>query len=178
MKKMKKKRHLSGLTYKYTLLDEISASTVHPISEFDRENRMGRMRHALKNIVSGESPCKIDWEHCAECVNLMETLIRKNSGTWLDCDGKEAQVVDASGLLDDAILAMANAGVRSSKGKGMRLDGPGIVAVTAVMDDYEDLVAQLPARTIIKAHRSTERRTMEIILYGGKKGEDIHIVDL
>jgi hypothetical protein len=57
------------------------------------------------------------------------------------------------------------------------LDGSGIQAVRSVLADYSDLLEVLPARTMIKAHRETERRIHEI-LAGKKKPHDVEVMDL
>ena len=165
---MKKRRtHKPQRQYQYTILDEMTASPTQPVTDKNREYQLGRIRQALKNIESGAAPVPNDWRVCSDAINLMDTLIRHNNGTWMDCDGDPVEIKDASGLLDDAIAGMAMAGKRSTEGKPIRLDGPGIRAVRAVIDDYEGMVEVLPARTIIKAFRITERRIMDLM--SGKK---------
>lgn len=96
---------------------------------------------------------------------------------WHGCDGGPVQITDSSGLLMDAITALAMAGRRNKEGKTLRLDGAGIVAVRAILQDYSDLIEVLPARVMVRCHRLTEKRLHEI-LDGKKKAHDVEIVDL
>jgi hypothetical protein len=67
--------------------------------------------------------------------------------------------VEGAGLLQDAIRGLAVAGQRNKReGKPIRLDGPGIQAVRAVLASYAELLDLLPARTMYRCHRLTEQR--------------------
>lgn len=81
---------------------------------------------------------------------------------WRGCDGNPVEVGDSSGLLLDAITAMGKAGERAFNGQPMRLDGPGLQAVRAVLEDYQAALECLPARTMVRCHRMTEKRIREI----------------
>jgi hypothetical protein len=81
---------------------------------------------------------------------------------------------DSSGLLMDAITAMAHAGRRNTAGGAIRLDGAGIQAVRAVLEDYAALLDVLPARAMIRCHRLTEKRLHEL-LDGKRKPHDVEI---
>jgi hypothetical protein len=133
------------------------------------------MRGGLEAMEKSANPTTDDWRVVSDAVNIMETLV--NNGPWLDCDGDPVDVTDANGLLQDAVTAMAMAGKRHKAGGNIRLDGAGIQAVRAVLEDYTDLLEVLPARTMIKAHRETERRIHEI-LAGKKKPHDVEVMDL
>jgi hypothetical protein len=83
---------------------------------------------------------------------------------------------DASGLLMDAIRGLALAGQRHKReGKPIRLDGPGIQAVRTVLANYGELLDMLPARTMIRCHRLTEKR-IHAILDGRKQPHDVEVV--
>jgi hypothetical protein len=99
----------------------------------------------------------------SDAVNLMETLI-------------EAMKVceDTSGLLMDAITAMAMVGKRNMAGAAIRLDGAGIQAVRAILEDYTALLDVLSARTMIRCHRLTEQRLHDL-LDGKRKPHDVEI---
>jgi hypothetical protein len=96
----------------------------------------------------------------------METLIE----TMQVCE-------DSSGLLMDAITAMAHAGRRNTAGGAIRLDGAGIQAVRAVLEDYAALLDVLPARAMIRCHRLTEKRLHEL-LDGKCKPHDVEVTSL
>jgi hypothetical protein len=99
----------------------------------------------------------------SDAVNLMETLIE----TMKVCE-------DTSGLLMDAITAMAMAGKRNNAGGVIRLDGAGIQAVRAILEDYAALLDVLPARTMIRCHRLTEKRLHDL-LDGKRKPHDVEV---
>jgi hypothetical protein len=60
-------------------------------------------------------------------------------------------------------------------GKPLRLDAAGILAVRAVLEDYASLLDTLPERTIVAAHRITEKR-IRAILAGKTHTHDV-VVD-
>ena len=114
---------------------------------------------------TAEEPTKDDWQVCSDAVNIMESLITMGL------------VSDTSGLLDDAVEALAMAGKRSLEGGRIRLDGKGIFAVRSILEDYAEVIKQLPARSMISAHRKTERRIREINSNRAQK-HDVEIVKL
>jgi len=46
-----------------------------------------------------------------------------------------------------------------------------------VLEDYAELLEQLPARTVIQAHRLTEQRIRETFA-GRKRPQDVEVMDL
>jgi hypothetical protein len=84
---------------------------------------------------------------------------------------------DTSGLLMDAITALAMAGRRNLAGGAIRLDGAGIQAVRAILEDYAALLDVLPARTMIRCHRLTEQRLHEIF-DGKRKPHDVLVTSM
>lgn len=158
MKKRRPKR--------YTLLDELTASPTDPLPSAWRIHQLTKMYDSLHQLEQGESPTPDDWRICSDAVNLVETLVVEMKV----CE-------DANGLLMDAITALAKAGKRSKAGQGLRLDGEGIVAVRSILRDYAELIDVLPARTMVRCHRLTEKRIQEI-LDGKKRQHDVEVCDL
>jgi hypothetical protein len=150
----------------YTLLDELQASPTAPAPERWRTHQLTRMWGGLAALETAPAPTTDDWRVCSDAVNLLETLV---------VDMRVAQ--DASGLLMDAIAALARAGQRHRQGQAIRLDAPGIQAVRAVLEDYAELLHQLPHRTMVRAHRLTERR-IAAILAGRRRPHDVEVMDL
>jgi hypothetical protein len=194
MKKRKQQRTV--YVYRYTLFDVMLASPSEPLAEHLRRHQLTRMHQGLEAMEKAPAPTTEDWRVVSDAVNLMETLVNSGSffeikvdpetgearqvpipGHWHDCDGEPVEITDASGLLPDAVTAMAMAGKRHKAGGNIRLDGAGIQAVRGVLADYGDLLEALPARTMIKAHRETERRIHEI-LAGKKKPHDVEVMEL
>lgn len=145
-----KRRRKPVEVYTYSALDEMFASPLTPTPERSRVHQLTRMWQGLASIESAPAPTTDDWRVCSDAVNLMETLVAQGI------------VEDASGLLADAVKGLAIAGARSLEGHPIRLDGPGIQAVRAMLEDYAELLAMLPHRTMIRCHRATEKRIREI----------------
>lgn len=80
-----------------------------------------------------------------------------------------------SGLLIEAITALAMAGKRHLAGGHIRLDGQGIQAVRAVLEDYAAVLAALPERVMVQCHRDTERR-LRAILAGKRQPHDVEVM--
>ena len=160
---MKKKRQ--PRPKRYTLLDELAASPSQPLPLAWRTNQLTKMYEGLHNLEQGEDPQPNDWRLVSDAVNLVETLVVEMKV----CE-------DASGLLIDAITALAKAGKRSKAGQRLRLDGEGIMAVRSILSDYAELINLLSARTMVRCHRLTEKRLHEIL--DGKRGpHDIEIME-
>jgi hypothetical protein len=151
------------------------ASPSEPLPEPLQRHQLTRMHQGLDAMEKAPEPTTDDWRVVSDAVNIMETLI--TGSPWLDCDGDPVEIKDESGLLPDAVAAMAMAGKRHRLGGNIRLDGAGIQAVRGVLADYAGLLEVLPARTMIKAHRDTERRIHEI-LAGKKKPHDVEVMSL
>lgn len=173
-------------TSTYTRIHELMASATQPLEEAKQRYQIDRMRFALHNIETAPNPTVTDWRLCSDAVNLMETLLTECDvlthgwtlpGWWMGCDGEPVQVVDTDGMLLDAVTALELAGKRKFTHGVIRLDGRGLIAIRGLIDDYASLIAALPARTIIRAHRLTERRVQDI-LHGKSRPHDVEIIDL
>ena len=150
----------------YNLLDLMMASPTEPTPRIKRTYQLTRMWQGLAAIEQAPEPTTDDWRVCSDAVNLMETLIEEMKL----CE-------DTSGLLSDAVTALAMAGRRHQAGGHIRLDALGIQAVRAVLEDYATMLDTLSHRTILKCHQLTERR-LQAILAGRGKPHDIEIMEL
>lgn len=160
-----KRRRKPVYVFTYTLLDELAASPTEPLPQDYRRHQITRMYEGLHALETSAEPTTDDWRVCSDAVNMLETLVAMKV-----CE-------DSSGLLMDAVTALAKAGIRHRQGGSIRLDAPGIQALRAVLEDYSALVDVLPARVMIAAHRKTERRIHEI-LTGNKRPHDVEVMDL
>jgi hypothetical protein len=163
MSRKQSKRRPAQREKRYTLLDEMAASPTETLPLAWKTYQLTRMYEGLAAMEKAPSPTTDDWRVVSDAVNLMETLIE----TMQVCE-------DSSGLLMDAITAMAHAGRRNTAGGAIRLDGAGIQAVRAVLEDYAALLDVLPARAMIRCHRLTEKRLHEL-LDGKRKPHDVEI---
>lgn len=146
----------------YALMHEVMASPIKPMPEALARHQLTRMWSGLNALAHDERPKPDDWRCCSDAVNLMEMLVTMG------------EVEDAQGLLMDAITALAEAGRRNRAGQPLRLSGPGLLAVRAVLEDYAEALAQLPERTMVRCHRLTEKRIHEI--WAGKRRPDTKVV--
>jgi hypothetical protein len=162
MRKAGKKRPAQRPKH-YSIIDEMMASPTEPLPAEYRRHQLTRMYEGLAAMEKAPSPTTDDWRVVSDAVNLMETLIE---------DMKVCE--DGSGLLMDAITAMAMAGRRNTAGGAIRLDGAGIQAVRAILEDYAALLDVLPARVMIRCHRLTETRLHEL-MDGKRKPHDVEV---
>ena len=160
---MQKKKRQQRRKY-YTIMDEMMASPTEPLPVAHRTHQLTMMYEGLNAMETAPTPTTDDWRVVSDAVNLMETLVLEMKV----CE-------DARGLLMDAVTALAMAGKRNLAGGVIRMDGAGIQAVRAILEDYAALLNALPARTMIRCHRLTERRIHEL-MDGKKKPHDVEIV--
>lgn len=165
MKKAGKRRPAQRPKH-YTILDEMMASPTDPLPFDYRRHQLTRMYEGLAALEQAPSPTTDDWRVVSDAVNLMETLIE----TMKICE-------DESGLLMDSIKALSMAGRRNMAGSVIRLDGAGIQAVRAILEDYAALLDVLPARVMIRCHRLTEKRLHEL-MEGKRKPHDVEITSI
>lgn len=145
----------------YTLMDELMASPTAPLSAAQLQAHLIPMLDGLRALEQDQQPTIHHWRALSDAVNMLETLV--NLGVC----------ADESGLLNDAARSMGEAGTRHLRtGAPIRLDGPGISAVRAVLEDYGQLIPQLPARVMVRCHRLTELRIARIAA-GQRKQHDI-----
>lgn len=161
-----RKRQIAKAKQVYSMLDEMMASPTEPLAQEKRQYQLLRMYEGLRALEIAPEPSTEDWRLVSDAVNLMETLVLEMKV----CE-------DASGLLMDAITALAKAGQRSKAGGAIRLDGAGMQALRAVLSDYADLLEMLPARTMVRCHRLTEKRILNI-LQGKLRPHDVEITRL
>jgi len=150
----------------YTIMDEMMASPTEPLPAAYRTHQLTRMYQGLHSMETAPAPTTDDWRVVSDAVNLMETLVVEMKV----CE-------DSSGLLMDAITALALAGKRNRAGGSIRMDGAGIQAVRAILSDYAELLDVLSARTMIRCHRLTEKRLHEL-LDGKRRPHDVEITSL
>lgn len=146
----------------YTMWDAMLASPTEPMPLTNRTYQLTRMWNGLAGLETSPEPTRDDWAVCSDAVNLMETLI------------EGGRVADTNNLLFDAMKALAEAGQRSFAGHPIRLDGAGIQAVRAILEDYAMVLEGLPHRTMIHCHRLTEKR-LQKIMAGKSQPHDIII---
>lgn len=144
----------------YTLIDELMADPVNPLPAENRRYTVGGMLQALDAIKTDPTPSVAHWRVLSDMVNMMDTLIEMG------------ELEDNGGLINDAIVAMKGAAARQKAGQPLRFDGPGVLAMAALAEDFSAAVDALPARTMIRCHRQTEKR-IRAIRKGQKRANDV-----
>lgn len=151
----------------YGLLDTLFAAPDAPMPADKRRHQLTRMYGGLHALETAAQPAPDDWRTVSDAVNLMETLVK---------DMRLCE--DPGGLLEDAVAALALAGARHLEtGAPIRLDGPGIQAVRAVLASYAEVLETLSARAMTECHRLTEIRILQINA-GHKRPHDVQIVSV
>ena len=150
----------------FSLARELYANPTQPMAQEKRERQLLAMWAGLVALEKSPQPTNDDWRVVSDAINLMETLVEMG-----ECE-------DASGLLADAVSAMGAAGDRAMRGLTLRLDGVGIQAVRAVLEDYAAVIAALPERTVIRAHRLTEIRIINLLVKHRRSDSEISVIDL
>lgn len=146
-----------------SLLDVLRASPIQPLPPSQRIAMLARMWSGLAAIEREPDAGRAEWRSVTDALNLMEAL------------AEMGHAVDQSGLLDDATAAMCAALTRWQQSRVMRLDGAGLRAVRAVLEDYSAAVDTLPARVVMSACLRVTRRT-RAVLRGQGRATDVLVV--
>lgn len=158
----------------YSKMHELLASPTQPMPEAARRYQLKRMSDGMRELMQAPEPSRDSWRIVSDSVNLLRTLVQCGEAPvkdadgktiashWRGCQGLPVEVRDSSGLLADATEALALAGGRHLEGFPLRLTGPGIAAVLAVLEDYKEALEFLPARSMVRCHRETERRLYDL----------------
>jgi len=118
----------------YTHWDVLLASPTEPLPLKKRKYQMDLMRKALDNYKTG--PSVLDIAVLATAIDLMVTL----------CD--MGYLEDADKALEDAMVALMQDNFNDIE----------IKLFEGILEDYEMVMDNIPARTMIMAHRATENR--------------------
>ena len=118
----------------YTHWDVLLASPTEPLPLKKRQFQMDLMRKALENCKT--KPSVKDIEALSTAVDLMNTL----------CD--MGHLEDKEKALEDAMIALMQDNLNDIE----------VRMFEGILEDYQMVMDSLPARTMIAAHRTTEKR--------------------
>jgi hypothetical protein len=118
----------------YTHWDVLMASPTDPLPMKKRQYQMNLMRQALENCKTKSTPQDI--AALATAVDLMNTL--RDMGHLEDVDK----------ALEDAMIALMYENFNDIE----------VRMFEGILEDYQMVMDNLPARTMIMAHRATEKR--------------------
>jgi hypothetical protein len=129
----------------FTLAEQLMASPVHPLPVADAAERVRVAREHLERLQYAAEPAVMDWRVCAMVGNVIEVML----GMGLLRDD-ERVLANAQGVLRAASEhALAN-DVRP------RLVGVEAEHVRALIDAFEQVLAEVPHRTMIRVFRETD----------------------
>jgi hypothetical protein len=121
----------------YTHIDVLMASPTEPLPVKKRQYQMDLMRKALENCKTG---CSVrDIAVLSTAVDLMNTL----------CD--MGFIEDNEKALEDAMVALMQESLNDIE----------VRMFEGILEDYQMVMDNLPARTMISAHRATEKRLVK-----------------
>ena len=171
-----KKRKPPKYSTHYTFMDELMASPSEPLELAKRTHHTGVIFASCDKLTNGTATTN-DWRIVSDVVNMIETLTTHNNGWWTGFDGELVHMKDETGLLMKAITAMALAGKRQLAGEELRITADNELAMRNICESYAEIIEAIPARSMVKCHRLTEKR-MQDILNGRKLPHDVELVGL
>lgn len=118
----------------YTLMDALLASTTEPLPIKKRDWQLGRMREAMERCKVKSEPKDI--KALSTAIDLMVTL--QDMGYLEDTDK----------ALEDGMVALMQPNLNDLE----------VRMFEGILEDYQMVMETLPARTMISAHRATEKR--------------------
>jgi hypothetical protein len=131
----------------YSHFDVLMASPTEPLPLKKRQHQMSMMRAALARLHNSTSPSRHDWMAVATAVDMMETLLDMGL------------VQDPDKALEDAMIALMQNNVNDIEFK----------IFNGIFEDYEYVMENLSARTMIAVHRATEKRIQGNLNKGQKR---------
>lgn len=118
----------------YTHIDVLLASPTEPLPEKKRKYQMDLMRKSLENCKKESTV--MDIAALATAVDLMDTL------------REMGYLEDADKALEDAMVALMQDKFNEAE----------VRMFEGILEDYQMVMDNLPARVMITAHRLTEKR--------------------
>lgn len=132
----------------YSLIDELMASPSAPLGATARYHTEMKVLEALDAFRADPAPNYRHWKALADMVTVMHLL---------HCAG---EVADGDGLIQEAMDHTVS--LRDT----MRFTGRALRVLSALVRDYGQVLDELPARALIRAHRKATKRLSAV-----KKGK-------
>lgn len=145
------------------LVNPLTRMQVAPKAKRDRV--MLNFHTALEAIAAGQHPGEEEWRSLSDAINTLETMVLM--GKLLDHE--------VMPLVDQAIAGMVGAAKRYRAGQGMRLDGPGLLALRQVIDVYDQCLQGFTEAEMAKAQQETQNR-LNAMLRSKKRSAELVMV--
>lgn len=123
-----------------------------PAPKAQRDALMLRFYTALESIAKGSAPSQDDWRDLADACNVLETLVEL-----------KLLPIEASAPIEKSISALHEAAIRYRQGKAIRLSAQGLQAVRDALAMYEQCLALLTEREMLRAAEVTARRIRDAL---------------
>ena len=171
---MSKRKNKPQSAQVYTVMDELMASPVNPLTQRQRDHHLGIITRAFESLQKGEHPTLIDVGYIGDCVNMLDTI----TGMRFNQKGSDFEQIEFS---EDtryaATQAVARCVIRGRESSTYRFDAPGLTVIREVIDFYTVLIDTIPARVFIKAHRKTVKDCADA-LAGKLNRANIEVVEV
>lgn len=145
----------------FSLRDIQRASGTKPVPAQKLDGHLERVGQGLLDLQRAASPSLAAWRDLSDAINILESL--KEMGLVAD-DGDE---------ITRAKDAMGEAGARHQETGTLRLSGPGIQTLRALLDDYSEVVRGVTERDFIRACYRTEARIRQILRGNVRAGDRV-----
>lgn len=140
----------------FTILDEMAASPVKPMTARQRMEHIDHIKEALDALMSDPNPRILHVVIVGDCMNMLDAI----AGMKFNQRGSEYESIDYPEEKRAACVDAVVRCVERHKKTGVyRLDGPGLTLIQEAVEFYETLLEVIPARVFVKAHRQNARDT-------------------
>jgi hypothetical protein len=127
----------------YSLMDQLMASPTEPLLESKRGTYINKARVSCL-VMAGANPAYEAADICVDIISMVQSLV--DMGV----------LEDTSDLLRDAKAAIGCC-VQHYPGPALSLSQAGAIAMSSVIEDYAEAMAQVPARVMIACHRRAQK---------------------
>lgn len=155
----------------FSLIEQLLADPLMAMAEPRRVAHTTIILTAHARLTSPDGGSKQDWVEVAGVTNFLEALI---ANTWTFTIGERVSSVDEGGVLAAAASAMTEIGEEAQRNGGrfaIPADSPGAAAIARAIDNYAELIAELPERGFIAVHRAVAAREREIRQGKAREGD-------
>lgn len=171
---MSKRKNKPQTAQVYTVMDELMASPVNPLTQSQRDHHLGIIIRAFDALQKGERPTLIDVGYIGDCVNMLDTI----TGMRFNQKGSDFEQIEFSeDTRHAATQAVARCVIRGRESGTYRFDAPGLTVIREVIEFYTMLIDTIPARVFIKAHRKNVKDCADAVA-GKMNRSNIELVEI
>ena len=162
MSKKKRKEHYVA---PYAAFNILMASRIEPMPEKAMTTYLNVIDTSVERLRSDEGGTLQDWYVLSDAINLIDVF---HQWEWVPAE--------TAPLLKQAAQALINAGIEIGKTKKLRLEGDNLKHIRHFLDDYEELIAGVSARSFMVAANKMAKELWDV--RHGKKVDGVIEVDV